>query len=103
MIRASRAAAPSCAAREQFAGEQRIYAYRDERFEAALSGGYQILPWLAAYAGWYGTLAGSESEPDQMAPPDSGPEPDFSPAGRCSGVWPSASPTSDQILGSPAP
>jgi hypothetical protein len=59
--------------REQFAGEQRIYAYQDERFEAALSGGYQILPWLAAYAGWYGTLAGADSEPDQMAPPDSGP------------------------------
>ena len=59
--------------REQFDGEQRVYAYRDERFEGALSGGYQVLPWLAAYAGWYGMLAGAESDADEMAPPDGGP------------------------------
>jgi outer membrane protein assembly factor BamA len=59
--------------REQFDGERRVYAYRDERFEGALSGGYQILPWLAAYAGWYGTLAGAESEAGEMEPPDGGP------------------------------
>jgi Surface antigen variable number repeat len=59
--------------REQFDGARRIYAYRDERFEAALAGGYAIAPWLDVYLGWYGMLAGARPEEDEMAPPEAGP------------------------------
>jgi Surface antigen variable number repeat len=59
--------------REQFDGEERVYAYRDERFEGSLAGGYQVLPWLATYLGWYGALAGAGPEGDEMPPPGAGP------------------------------
>jgi hypothetical protein len=59
--------------REQFDGEQRIYAYRDERGEGSLSGGYQLTPWLSVYLGWYAAFAAAEAEADEMPPPATGP------------------------------
>lgn len=59
--------------REQFDGGRRVYAYQDERLEASLSGGYQIAPWLWAFAGWYAVFAGAERVDDEMEPPATGP------------------------------
>lgn len=59
--------------REQFDGERRIYAYRDERLEASLTGGFQIQPWLAVYLGWYAAVAGADAVDDEMPPPEAGP------------------------------
>jgi len=59
--------------REQFDGERRTYAYRDERFEAQLAGGYQWTRWLATYLGWYGGVGSAEVVDEEMAPPENGP------------------------------
>ena len=59
--------------REQYDGSQRIYAYRDARVDASVAGGYAIRPWLSAYLGWYGALAGAEAVDEEMAPPATGP------------------------------
>ena len=58
--------------REQFDGQDLAFAYRDQRFDVSLSGGYQILPWLAVYLGWYASVVDGETEPDQPAPPEGG-------------------------------
>src|SRR5262245_46819133 len=59
--------------REQFDGDQQIYAYRDQRFDGSLSGGYQITPSLAVFAGWYVAFADAHAEDAFMAPPSTGP------------------------------
>lgn len=58
--------------REQFDSGQRIYAYRDERAEGLLFGGYQLTPWLAGYAGWYVSPAAADAEADETPPPSTG-------------------------------